>query len=411
MSDAPPYSLNRIAEIFENGLQTLPVDSRELCGWGQFLDAPKRLNQVGMYGTCAGLIVISLAGRSRSPTVLKAKEALLEWWADRDNPSLYSHEKLVQTPRLAIFNLAARLSADQAPNEFTGDIENHFAKRQLPSLMWGNYWLSVHDHDQTPRILPTALSILSFTLSRDPNQALPPFVLGAAEALENQLARERAIPECHEIAGLAAVVTARGDNANRATVKRLKRLAISVTSTWNEQAVYFYDLVHLVPNEEIATEKYARDFLIVSQEVFFVIAGLCEYAPNSARLRAEASRRRLWDQVAENNYEYRPDIGERLGCMNQAWAAIVLNLPERGISRHKIGSMLWYRLFRHRKDNWFTNTLFPVSGIISVTALATVAESGGTAFKVIAALAVLIVGKVYRDVEIDKAIGRFIGRH
>lgn len=78
--------LDRLANGFENAAErpsNEDSEPTEAVGWGQFLDAPKQHQQVGMYGTCAGIIVLAVAGRGDNPLSRKAVTLMDYWWNSR----------------------------------------------------------------------------------------------------------------------------------------------------------------------------------------------------------------------------------------------------------------------------------------------------------------------------------------
>ena len=76
--------LDRLARRFEDADQAYDAEN-DARGWGQFLDAPKRHSQIGPYGTSAGIIVLSLAGRGQSVLTRQATALLCRWWKRREN--------------------------------------------------------------------------------------------------------------------------------------------------------------------------------------------------------------------------------------------------------------------------------------------------------------------------------------
>jgi hypothetical protein len=186
--------LNHLATSFEKVAEP-PTDQKDAPndshGWGQFLDAAKPHKQVGLYGTSAGILVLALAQRGNDIGSTQAGKLLEYWWKSRSDRSGYSYQKLVQTPRLAFLNLALRLSGVPTMGVVAHEVEEALLEMRLPSGLWSNYWISALDHDPSPRLFPSALALLSFSLLKSDPTRQDPRLSGAAEALEAALKAKR----------------------------------------------------------------------------------------------------------------------------------------------------------------------------------------------------------------------------
>lgn len=406
MTDTSDF-LNRLAQRFEESEQSFLPDQSKY-GWGQFLDAPKRHRQVGMYGTCAGLIVLALAERGQSALTQHAASLLQHWWDEPQAHDGYGQLRFIQTLRLAVFNIAVRLCPSLQQQPICMQVKEDLLCRLLPSKMWGNYWVSEDQHDQTPRVFVTALTLLSFTLLRHPSHELHPDLMGVADELEKRFVASRDMPLYVEATAGAAILSVKERNIARNALRRLSSIGRSVPVGLDDQNVYFYDVEHSA-NEEMET-SFSRGYLFVSTELLIGMAGLQAGASSSLRLRAEATHDSVCAHFEQNQYAYRPDVGERISTMNQAWAAIFLRLPLDGAVNSGRTVRIWYALIRNRKDNVWTGTVIPFVNTIIVTVLSIVVQSGGLFFKIVASLAILFIGSIYGTKAVERTLGRLIGK-
>jgi hypothetical protein len=383
--------LDGLATRFEEATQAVDQfpDGR---GWGQFLDAPKQHRQVGPYGTSAGIVVLALAGRGQTPLIRQASALLQHWWTLRDTDD-YARQRFVQTTRLAFLHLALRLSGLPEIQAFCGDVRQTLLDRLLPSRMWGAYWITAEFHDHTPRIFPTAVALLSFTLLHDASNAPDETLLGIAATLAEKLTLERTLPP-HEVAvASAAVLATQGPSVTPTLVRRLSRMLLSRPLDVSERSAYFFDYEY--PADPSPQPRFGRDYFIIPVDVLFATAAFQPGVSSLLRLRAQAVLRQLASNLRSNDRAYRPADGERLSTIDQAWCALLLNLSSGESRQSGLTATVAYALLRHRRDNWFTTSALPMLSLIVVTVLSTLASNAGPATRVFAAFATLVVGGLY----------------
>jgi hypothetical protein len=151
--------LDQLARRFENQQEQpagLSAQSRA-SGWGQFLDAPKHVLQVGIYGTSAGFLVLTQAGRGNSEPIQHALELLEYWWGNPQGQN-YGAEKFAQTLRLAFLNLALGFSAVPEARRMRDEVAKRLLSELQSTGLWGNF-----ARDPSPQFFPTAIALLSYT--------------------------------------------------------------------------------------------------------------------------------------------------------------------------------------------------------------------------------------------------------
>lgn len=382
--------LHRLASKFEE-----QVTEHE--GWGQFLDIPKRHVQTGIYGTSAGLIVLAMAGRGPDAAAMRAARQLRAWWEQRDAAE-YSRRRFTQTLRLAFMSLSLRLAGLPEFQATRKEIEGELVRRVLPSGMWGNYWISGDEHDETPRVFASAITVLSLTLDRNADDPPDPRVLEASERLEEKLRGDRQLAPHEVTAASTAVMAARGKDLDPKTQRTISRMARVAAPGLGDQGVYFSDYEH----EPIEGSRYGRDYYIVPTRVLLAIGGFQPGAPSSLRLLAEATVKSVSKNLQEHAGAYCSEEGARLSTVDQAWAAILLGSAAKGDTLPDPLQRLWYHLVRVRQGGWLMETGIPVTSIVSVFVLSAVIASlnrrvsdPSLVADVVGPLANLVVGGLY----------------
>src|SRR5262245_40561516 len=139
-------ALQRLADGFLREVRSAPVRGADLLGWGQFLNTPDS-DQVGLYGTCSGLIVVSLAyGRARvSDNVIAFLEGR---WEARANPGTKSPRDFALTVRLAYFYLALRIADIPGLGPMLAQVETELQVRQIGGL-WRDWRIDAEQFSAT----------------------------------------------------------------------------------------------------------------------------------------------------------------------------------------------------------------------------------------------------------------------
>jgi hypothetical protein len=154
-------SRRRITELIEESALSI----NGYIAWGQFLDAPRKTSQYGLYGTSAAVQILAASGYSTAnPLISKALAAIPGLASIKQDSLLYDNTDLALT-----FKEAAIIDACQ-PNEkefvFTEPVEEMLLGQLIDGHGWGNYY-DGNDQDDSPKILPTAHALLSLRRSRE----------------------------------------------------------------------------------------------------------------------------------------------------------------------------------------------------------------------------------------------------
>ncbi len=391
--------LNQLATLFEEALQApdqtgVPNDAH---GWGQFLDATKPHKQIGLYGTSAGVMVLALAQRGNDLTSTRAWKQLDIYWKARSTPSEYSYEKLLQTPRLAFLNLALRLSNIPDARMVASEVENELLRRQLPSGLWGNFWISESDHDPIPRLFASALALLSISLLKNDPTQQDPRLSGPADALEKAFMSKENLPTYQQAAIAAALLSTKVVPLQRNTMARLRQLALINSHALVEGGAYFYDYEYIDASD--GSKKFDSDFFIVPPELILGISGFQYHSPSALRMLAEQIASRLGANIKSNSGGYLSPSEQRITSNNQAWAALFLSSVSRS-SWHAYGlgwipEKLRYELWRHRMDNRFTGRWLPFVSMVCVVVSSSLLQNADGPRRAFVAVAALIIGGLY----------------
>lgn len=244
-----------------------------------------------------------MAGRGQSVLTRQATALLCRWWKRRENDE-YVDKRFVQTTRLAFLNLALRLAGIPDTEGTRAEVEKALIEQLLPSGMWGNFWITSSKHDPTPRLFPSVIALLSFTLLREPSSPANEKVISVADRLEEKLTLPRRPPLLEAAAASAAILSAKGPSIGHRTVSRMAENALSSRPGLDERGVYWYDYEYSPDAQGEA--RFGRDFFIIPTEILLAIAGFQPGAPTGARLMAEDVLRVLVENLRQNEGVYRP---------------------------------------------------------------------------------------------------------
>jgi len=311
--------VDRLAQWFEDH-QQVPEELASGRGWGQFLDSPVGHAQIGLYGTSAGIIVRSLANRGSSSLSDSVTELITRWWAQRHS-DVQLRRFLGQIPRLAFLNLALRTGQDPNLQQTAAEVRNTLLQRLLPGNLWGNYWISDQLQDPTPRLVPSAIALLSLTLFSEA-PTTDETLLKIANELEQRLIGASRLPVLHATLVATAILSAKGPTMSRKAHSRLARIAYSGSRELGDLGVYFYE--YWYPDEGGNTQS-GRDYFIVPIEILLGIVGRLPSSPGAVHQRSREALNSLIKSLGESDGAYRAPE-QRVSSKNQAWAAMLLKL-------------------------------------------------------------------------------------
>jgi len=382
-----------------------PPDSE---GWGQFLDGPPLQTQIGPYGTCSGLIVRALAGRGHDQLAEHVGKLLSHWWAQRKTKE--EERKLFsQTTRVAMLLLALRVAQLQSTDAVLKEVTEYLLSTLRPDKMWGNYTTPGVVEDPSPRLFPTAIALMAFSLFRKDGSDLPADFVLCTEKLEDRLLGAKDLPALHVAAAAAAILAVKNGNASKKIRKQIKKWAYATQPTLPELGVYFYDLDFI---KDDGKHEYHRDYFIIPTEILIGIAGFQKGAPTYLRLRAESSLNALVKNLRGFDGYYRPDNEQRVSSVNQCWVAMYLALARENFSAGPGWySRFMFALLRQRSDTFWTDAIL-LGGSLAGILLAgltdfPVLSARSLIIKALAASLAFIAGRFYAPPFLRKV---FVGR-
>jgi hypothetical protein len=145
-----------IKKLFTNA--SIQLDESRVA-WGQFLDDSRDNNQYGIYGTSAGIQVLTHCGYPpENRVIIGANKVLNEVFEDKDNIFCKKGDQFVLY-KLAYLTEAWCSSKVEGEADCPAIIE--ILNRALPGQGWGEYYVSPTDRDAHPRILATIAALIS----------------------------------------------------------------------------------------------------------------------------------------------------------------------------------------------------------------------------------------------------------
>ena len=396
-SDEITAALEKIAQNFEQNYQDHELEGAG--GWGQFLDGPRKDRQIGLYGTCAGLLVLSLAGRDDTQCTEGATKLLSNWWGDRVDG--YGRLKFPQNPRLAFFSICLRNTPNETAKNIAAEIEDELLSRASTAGRWGDYWLKKEIRASGYPYFPTALAALSLGILNPPTEKASDCLKKAADFLNMTLATNSHLTSAEK--GLIAAATlASSGSINHGGRKVIKVVARGNIDTLSENHTYFYEYQYANPATS-AEPLWERDTVFLYSEIMLGIAGFLPGAPGDLRLRAEAILRRLLKNINAQG-SFRPLHDGRLSTVEQAWCSVLLALA-RSDAPKKSGRLtkIRYALLRQRGPNIFTEIIFPAIAVVIVAAVSSLSINS-LPFQVMKILAPLAIYGLYGEKVIRKVL-------
>ena len=385
--------LHSLAQSFEREEQEVTTSPDRITGWGQFLLASRAHSQTGLYGTGSGLLVRALAGRIDRDEPDPNARLLAKLYGERHNPKAKAAAYFTQTLRLAHLYLCVRIADVSPVAEIRTDIYESLMSRRLNDGLWGDWWLSDELRDRTPRLLTSAVVLLSCgLLGPQANAQADERLTVAAARLERRVLELDALPSAHIAVAAAALTCTVGHRVGR----EFSRLAVSVarTSPWRivDQTIYFYEFRE--PNGE--TTKFGRDYFIIPPAHLLAIAGCQPTAPGPLRATTTQIVDELARNVQDNGGIFRTERADLVSTKNQAWAALAFaaakNQEEGGATT---SDQLAHRLMKRRTSRWNPVEIVRVVGLVWGTiTLGTFAE--GPLWKGVAAVCTLLLSEFYR---------------
>ena len=331
-------ALKKLADSFLNDLR--PVGSTQAhAGWGQFV-SQKTGTQVGLYGTCAGVITIVLAyGDSRVPN--QAVDYLVRLWEQRDSVATEGPRYFALTTRLAFFLLALRLAAVPAFTRILPEVDAALRGRLVQDGMMRSWEIDAARRAATGDEFSTAMGILAHSLTTPTKTEIAPEVQRAADALQKRLEGSASVNVGVRKFCLAAVTTALEDKAVTRTIRRMVRSNVSREHNRDQDSLYFWDYLYRGPEGDTSR----RDYFHVPSIALDLLLAFGSVAAESQRVSARQLAETEIDAILTSGLYH---AGRELATSNnQAWIALALSKAKsigQRETRRGIGN--WFGRYR-----------------------------------------------------------------
>ena len=384
---------DRLARRFEDEVETDPNCS-QVRGWGQFLKMERSHFQIGLYGTASGLITLQLADRGSSATVKQALNTLQLWWKQRQDVTQQPGQWFLQTLRVAYLYMALDCLTDDSATSLRKEVGQSLWDTQLPGGQWGNYWQSREEHDQTPRVLTTAVVIIAFLIFQKADRKARERLTKAAEWLESKVVSGIELAPLPRIAAITALVALYGEHVSRDVRKAANRVARRADPELGDLGVYFCNFRYRSKHSE---KQWGRDYFIVPRATLLAIGGFLPNAPTFLRLRAERILDSLVRNLDRSDFLYRPEPDRAPATKDNAWFALLLRLADNSRQNLGLQKRFVYSLLRERAPSVWGDRVFPITSILLITGLAALLRDVSSLLvQICVSLGALIVGLICR---------------
>jgi len=314
-------ALRKLADGFLNNLRV--VDSQR-AGWGQFVGQSS--NQVGLYGTCAGIICVVLAyDHNKIPS--QCVRWLEDMWNSRDSAGDGSRNFSL-TARRAYLLMTLRLSQHPVLAKLIPDADKELLLRLVPDGLLVSWQIDANTRGATGNETATGLAVLAYVLSADPQLKLPPEIQRAALALQARY--EGALPRNLGLRRfmLSSISLGVRPEDLKSSIKRQVANSVIAPETRDQDTIDWWDYYY----SGIGGRLSKRDYLHAPSSALDLLLAT---SPG-----ATASRRRaaldLADEVAQNII----DVGlyydgrELAASKTQAWIALALSKSKALIEKN-----------------------------------------------------------------------------
>ena len=149
-----------LADAFLGEVRTDRQTTRS--GWGQYLRTSSR--QIGLYGTCSGIICISLAhGGERVPDVVT--QYVNETWNSRQQTGSEGAKNFSLTARCAFLALALRIANDKRLRSTQEGMTRELLTRINSDSLFKPWQIDQNETSHASSEVATSVALLVFTLA------------------------------------------------------------------------------------------------------------------------------------------------------------------------------------------------------------------------------------------------------
>lgn len=333
-------------------------------GWGQFVDAPSHIHQIGPYGTSAALLIQSFAHRE-APAPSSAVKQLQAFW---DEPQ-ESNKLFTQNVRAAFLVLALAEVTDQSLISLRDKVVNELRRRQRKDGGWPDGVAEGTVHP-TSRAEPTAWVILAL------HRASPgdPAAVDGALFIQSQVTERLNSGLVSPIAAAAALKVL-PIKKHTAKLRRQATEILRTAEAGQEEYISFFDY----SETKNGVSRMSRDYLCFP--AFYpsalLIAGLMKTRNPITRFRLGVRRSRVLEhllQIIPDNSLYRLPGAPFSATVDQA--LIALSYENLAVSRTYMDPLtrIARPIFSWVSNSLLFKVIFPL--FVLTFAIATLADPG-----------------------------------
>jgi hypothetical protein len=151
-------ALGLIRDLFINNVIDVGAEKR---AWGQFFNESKAEKQYGIYGTSAGVQVLSMAGYAPNHAFIAGASRLLKAALEdqTDSNLFYRKKDIALVYKLAY--IAEAVAVEQEIINVDCPPMDELMKRVLPAQGWGEFYYSEDNKDIEPKVISTVVALLA----------------------------------------------------------------------------------------------------------------------------------------------------------------------------------------------------------------------------------------------------------
>lgn len=312
-------ALRAIADAFLLELRTRqgpPTHS----GWGQYLGS-RHSNQIGLYGTCSGIICVSLAyGSSRIPdSVIR----YVNWlWSDRLTAGTEGARNFSLTARQAFLTLAVRQANFSGLQLLRQELNTELVSRILSDGLFRSWQIDSVNRDHTGNQVATGLVLLAYALTSG-TASLQPDLQRSAQTLQDRATEKRlGNAGVRKLLTTAAALALPPQGIVAGLRRQITDYKIS-TEIRNQDTLYFWDYTYSGPGGL----QDRRDYLHIPSDAIDLLLSTVPDIKQSERHSALLLAEELVDGIlASGKYFGGQDIAT---SKSQAWVALALHRSKR----------------------------------------------------------------------------------
>jgi hypothetical protein len=308
-------ALERLADSFLTNTREVPGTGH--FGWGQFV-GPTAGTQVGLYGTCAGLIVVASAytyGRIPQCVI----RYLTQLWRDRNTAGTDGARYFALTARLAFFLMALRHGGHPSLAPIMAEADQDLRTRILDDGLFVSWQIDQNQKGATGDEFSTAIAVLAYGLTTRVVNDVPAEIRRSAETLQTRI--EGSVPPNVGVRKfyLAAVTIALDERLVSRRITGLVRLGRVRDYSRDQDSLYFWDYWYLGPAGKISR----RDYFHVPSDAVDILVACGSTAGRFQKLAAL--------DLAEKDVKSVLDLGlffagrELAGSNSQAWMSLAIS--------------------------------------------------------------------------------------